>query len=60
VPIPGLDARRGRRPAHRRGGHRLLRASIGDIVEGDVVVVFGAGPVGLYAAKSAWLMGAGG
>jgi threonine dehydrogenase-like Zn-dependent dehydrogenase len=24
-----------------------------------VVVVFGAGPVGLYAAKSAWLMGAG-
>jgi threonine dehydrogenase-like Zn-dependent dehydrogenase len=27
--------------------------------EGDVVVVFGAGPVGLFAAKSAWLMGAG-
>src|SRR5947199_23496 len=23
------------------------------------VIVFGAGPVGLYAAKSAWLMGAG-
>src|SRR3712207_962729 len=34
-------------------------AQLGDIVEGDVVVVFGAGPVGLYAAKSAWLMGAG-
>jgi threonine dehydrogenase-like Zn-dependent dehydrogenase len=34
-------------------------AQLADIVEGDVVVVFGAGPVGLYAAKSAWLMGAG-
>src|SRR3954463_15904239 len=34
-------------------------AQLGEIVEGDVVVVFGAGPVGLYAAKSAWLMGAG-
>ena len=34
-------------------------AQLGDISEGDVVVVFGAGPVGLYAAKSAWLMGAG-
>jgi threonine dehydrogenase-like Zn-dependent dehydrogenase len=34
-------------------------AQLGDIVEGDVVAVFGAGPVGLYAAKSAWLMGAG-
>ncbi|MCQ1986148.1 MULTISPECIES: zinc-dependent alcohol dehydrogenase [unclassified Arthrobacter] len=34
-------------------------AQLGDIVEGDTVVVFGAGPVGLYAAKSAWLMGAG-
>ena len=34
-------------------------AQLGGIVEGDVVVVFGAGPVGLYAAKSAWLMGAG-
>src|ERR1700709_1755917 len=34
-------------------------AQLGDIVEGDVVVVFGAGPVGLIAAKSAWLMGAG-
>jgi alcohol dehydrogenase len=34
-------------------------AQLGDIVEGDTVAVFGAGPVGLYAAKSAWLMGAG-
>jgi len=34
-------------------------AQLGDIVEGDTVVVLGAGPVGLYAAKSAWLMGAG-
>jgi alcohol dehydrogenase len=34
-------------------------AELGDIEEGDVVVVFGAGPVGLFAAKSAWLMGAG-
>ncbi|WP_210480161.1 zinc-dependent alcohol dehydrogenase [Naasia sp. SYSU D00948] len=34
-------------------------AELGDIVEGDTVVVFGAGPVGLYAAKCAWFMGAG-
>jgi threonine dehydrogenase-like Zn-dependent dehydrogenase len=34
-------------------------AQLGDIVEGDVVIVFGAGPVGLLAAKAAWLMGAG-
>src|SRR5690554_4404372 len=34
-------------------------AQLGDITEGDTVAVFGAGPVGLYAAKSAWLMGAG-
>ncbi len=34
-------------------------AQMGDIKEGDMVVVFGAGPVGLFAAKSAWLMGAG-
>jgi alcohol dehydrogenase len=33
-------------------------AQLGDIVEGDTVVVFGAGPVGLYAAKCSWLMGA--
>jgi len=34
-------------------------AQLGDITVGDTVVVFGAGPVGLFAAKSAWLMGAG-
>ena len=34
-------------------------AQLADIPEGDVVAVFGAGPIGLYAAKSAWLMGAG-
>lgn len=34
-------------------------AQLGDIAEGNVVVVFGAGPVGLIAARSAWLMGAG-
>ena len=34
-------------------------AQLGDIGPGDVVVVFGAGPVGLFAARSAWFMGAG-
>jgi len=34
-------------------------AELGEIKEGDVVVVFGAGPVGLFAARSAWLFGAG-
>src|SRR4051795_6306529 len=34
-------------------------AQLGDIAEGDTVVVFGAGRVGLVAAQSAWLMGAG-
>jgi threonine dehydrogenase-like Zn-dependent dehydrogenase len=34
-------------------------AQLGEIVEGDTVVVFGAGPVGLFAAASSWLMGAG-
>src|SRR5437868_1012960 len=34
-------------------------AEMGDIKEGDTVVVFGAGPIGLLAAKSSWLMGAG-
>lgn len=34
-------------------------AQLGNIAEGDTVIVFGAGPVGLFAAKSAWLMGAG-
>jgi threonine dehydrogenase-like Zn-dependent dehydrogenase len=34
-------------------------AQLGDVAEGDTVVVFGAGPVGLAAARSAWLLGAG-
>lgn len=34
-------------------------AEMGSIQAGDTVVVFGAGPVGLLAARSAWLMGAG-
>lgn len=34
-------------------------AEMGEIKEGDTVVVFGAGPVGLFAAKAAWLLGAG-
>lgn len=34
-------------------------AEMGEIKEGDTVVVFGAGPVGIFAAKSAWLLGAG-
>ncbi len=34
-------------------------AEMGEIAEGDTVLVFGAGPVGIFAAKSAWLMGAG-
>ena len=34
-------------------------AEMGDIREGETVVVFGAGPVGIFAAKSAWLLGAG-
>ncbi len=34
-------------------------AEMGSIREGDTVVVFGAGPVGIFAAKSAWLLGAG-
>src|SRR5215208_902917 len=34
-------------------------AQLADIAQGDTVVVFGAGPVGLAAAQSAWLMGAG-
>ncbi|HEY0884897.1 MAG TPA: zinc-binding dehydrogenase, partial [Ramlibacter sp.] len=32
---------------------------MGGIQQGDTVVVFGAGPVGIFAAKSAWWMGAG-
>jgi threonine dehydrogenase-like Zn-dependent dehydrogenase len=34
-------------------------AEMGDIAQGDTVVVFGAGPIGIFAAKSAWLFGAG-
>jgi threonine dehydrogenase-like Zn-dependent dehydrogenase len=34
-------------------------AEMGDIQPGETVVVFGCGPVGLFAMKSAWLMGAG-
>jgi threonine dehydrogenase-like Zn-dependent dehydrogenase len=33
-------------------------AEMGSIKPGDTVAVFGAGPVGLFTAKSAWLMGA--
>src|SRR5690625_3577858 len=31
-------------------------AQLGDIGEGDTVVVLGAGPVGLFAARSAWFL----
>ena len=34
-------------------------AEMGGIQQGDTVVVFGAGPVGIMAARSAWLFGAG-
>lgn len=34
-------------------------AEMADIKEGDTVCIFGAGPIGIFAAKSAWLMGAG-
>jgi threonine dehydrogenase-like Zn-dependent dehydrogenase len=34
-------------------------AEMGSIEEGDTVVVFGAGPIGHFAAKAAWWMGAG-
>ncbi|WP_396659473.1 zinc-dependent alcohol dehydrogenase [Microbacterium sp.] len=34
-------------------------AQLADIADGDTAVVFGAGPVGLAAARSCWLMGAG-
>ena len=34
-------------------------AEMGGIEEGDTVVVFGAGPIGMFAARSAWLLGAG-
>jgi threonine dehydrogenase-like Zn-dependent dehydrogenase len=34
-------------------------AEMGEIKQGDTVAIFGAGPVGMMAAKSAWLLGAG-
>jgi len=34
-------------------------AEMGEIKPGETVVVFGCGPVGLFAQKSAWLLGAG-
>lgn len=34
-------------------------AEMAEIRRGETVVVFGAGPVGLFAMRSAWLMGAG-
>lgn len=34
-------------------------AEMGEIEQGDTVVVFGAGPVGIFAAKCAWFFGAG-
>jgi threonine dehydrogenase-like Zn-dependent dehydrogenase len=34
-------------------------AEMGEIQKGETVIVFGSGPVGLFAQLSAWLMGAG-
>jgi threonine dehydrogenase-like Zn-dependent dehydrogenase len=34
-------------------------AEMAGIKRGDTVIVFGAGPIGLFAAKSAWFFGAG-
>ncbi|ARS34568.1 zinc-dependent alcohol dehydrogenase [Pontibacter actiniarum] len=34
-------------------------AEMGGIQKGDTVAIFGAGPIGIMAAKSAWLFGAG-
>src|SRR3712207_3976309 len=34
-------------------------AEMGGIQQGDTIVVFGAGPVGIMAARCAWLFGAG-
>ena len=34
-------------------------AEMGGIKKGDTVVVFGAGPIGIMAARCAWLFGAG-
>jgi threonine dehydrogenase-like Zn-dependent dehydrogenase len=40
-------------------GTGYFGAQLAEIHEGDTVAVLGAGPVGLFAARSAWLMGAG-
>jgi threonine dehydrogenase-like Zn-dependent dehydrogenase len=40
-------------------GTGYFGAQLASIRQGDTVVVLGAGPVGLFAAKSAWFMGAG-
>ena len=40
-------------------GTGYFAAQLASIREGDTVVVLGAGPVGLFAAKSSWFMGAG-
>ncbi|OIH93618.1 zinc-dependent alcohol dehydrogenase [Curtobacterium sp. MCBA15_001] len=40
-------------------GTGYFGAQLASVREGDTVVVLGAGPVGLFAAKSAWFMGAG-
>jgi threonine dehydrogenase-like Zn-dependent dehydrogenase len=34
-------------------------AEMGEIKQGDTVVIFGAGPIGILAAKCSWLLGAG-
>lgn len=34
-------------------------AQLGEIQEGQTVLIFGAGPIGMFAARSSWLMGAG-
>lgn len=34
-------------------------AEMGEIKKGDTVAIFGAGPVGIFTAKAAWLQGAG-
>jgi threonine dehydrogenase-like Zn-dependent dehydrogenase len=34
-------------------------AQLGDIKEGQTVLIFGAGPIGIFAARCSWLMGAG-
>jgi threonine dehydrogenase-like Zn-dependent dehydrogenase len=36
-----------------------MAAELGEIKENDTVVIFGAGPIGLFAAKAAWFFGAG-